>query len=212
MGADDRQVARAACTRGFDIVQASNLGRDALGDARERRYEHDGQGDDGIDYPGAEGPGNRDRQQDRRKGVEHVDRPHDRHVQLAADEAGKKTQGAADEQRENDRRDSHEKRQPSSVQQPREHVPAKLVAAEREPFRADRLQAFQHARLVGARRRQRIGEHRGQDDRDQDDAAGDGDLVVFQAVADGLPVAPRLDGHLRGIDAGLRDLLHGFQG
>jgi len=99
-----------------------------------------------IGEAGTEGAGNRHGQQYRGKSIEDVGHAHDRHVRASARETGNEAERAADEQRRRNRQHAHHERKPSAVDEPREHVAAKLVCPEDVIRRADRKQPLRDVR------------------------------------------------------------------
>ena len=193
--------AGAGGARRLDEIHVAHAGGDALGDAGDLRHEHDGQRDDGVDDAGAERAGDRDRQQHRGKGVEHVDGAHDRGVELAADIAGDEAERGADHEGEDHGQNADEQRQPPAIDQPRQHVAAELVGAERIVRRADMAEPADHRALIG------IGEARAtartaRTGRSASRMKAQTMLTLSRrdAAADGGPIAARLGGG-RGLQA-----------
>ncbi|MGY4423415.1 hypothetical protein ACVWY2_005864 [Bradyrhizobium sp. JR6.1] len=167
-------------------------GGDAFGDAGDLRHEHDGQRHDRIGDAGAERARDRDREQHRRKCVEHIDGAHDRGVELAADVTGDEAERGSYHKGEDHRQDADDQRQPSAVDQPRQHVAAEFVGAERIARRAYVAETTDHRALIGIGEMQPWRQQRGGKDQHQDDGTGHADLVAPDAAPNCRPVAARL--------------------
>ena len=70
-----------------------------------------------------------DHDEDERHGVEHVDEPHHRVVDAAADVAGDRAVGDADHERHRGRHEADDERNPRAPEDARQQVAAELVAA-----------------------------------------------------------------------------------
>ena len=125
------------------------LGGHALGNPRHLRDKHQGQRQQRITDARPQRPRQRNRQQDRGKGIEHIHGAHNHGIDFAAHVAGDDPDGAADKKGEHHRDNPHKQRQPGAENQSRQHVAPQLIRAQREAVAADGLQAQEHRRLIG---------------------------------------------------------------
>ena len=85
---------------------------------------------------------------------------------------------AADAEGEDDRQNANEERQPPAIDQPRQHVAAEFVGAERIIRRADVAKPADHRALVGVGQTQPWRQQRRGEDQHQHEGADHADLVA----------------------------------
>ena len=83
--------------RRLDEIEVAHLCRRGLGDAADRRREHQRKRDHAVHHAAAHRAGDRDREQHGRERIEHVHRAHDRRVDALARESADDAETAADE-------------------------------------------------------------------------------------------------------------------
>ena len=181
--------AGAAGARRLDEVERADLRRRGLGDAADRRDEHQGQRQHAVGHAAAHRAGDRHRQQHRRKRVEHVHRAHDRGIDAAADKTADDAEHAADQRGNHDRHDAHQQRYAPAIDQPAQHVAAEFVGAEQVAAPAERFQPPDNALLVRIERRDQRRKNRRQHDQQHDRGESQGHRVVTQPVEHRLPIA-----------------------
>ena len=133
VAAHDRRSARPGRRSGLDEVQLAHAehhrARDpGRGGPRERRDEHDEEGDRRAEDASAD-----DDDEERRHRHEDVGDPHQRRVDAASGAAGDDPDDGPERQGRRRRREADEDRHPPTREQPGEHVAAEQVGAEDVP-------------------------------------------------------------------------------
>jgi hypothetical protein len=161
----------------MDIKLVAHRHHRATHDACVPREPGNGEGEHGVEQSRAESRGDRDRQQQRRKGEEHVGDAHDDVVDAPAEVSGHQTDRDADQQRDKDDGNGDVERSARTVDHARENVATQRVGAE-PVLGAGRLQL-----VAEVHPRRLVGGDPGREDGAEDDHAEEREPGHEQAVA-----------------------------
>jgi hypothetical protein len=164
MAADQPRVGHALGACRLDIVLLHHHKRRTPHDACHQRHGRDGQRQHDREQARAEDRRDRQPEQDRREGKQHVHQPHDEAVKTLVegrDEAEHGTQAAA----RSDCGDAHQQRHAQAEEQAGDHVAPLRVRAERQALTSWRLHRLGQVVVEGIGWRQPGRQDGGKDDR-----------------------------------------------
>ena len=152
----------------------------------------DGQND--VEYAGAQNGHQQDGQQDEGEGEHAVHDAHDDRVHHAAGVAGDEPQQDADDAAQHSGADGHHDAHPGAVEEPAEEVAPQVVGAQDMPLGEGRQVGLQDVDLIGVVGGEHRGQHAHEDHQTDDDQTHHGRLVAAEFVP-GIVGRPLLADH-----------------
>src|SRR5216683_1254532 len=179
----DARRARPAQAGRVDVFEEDDAPRCGLGHTGDRWDEHYADREHRVLRARSERRRDGDREHDRGERVEHVHRAHQDGADGASQVAGGGADGRANDRRDDDRQHTSEQRQPTAVEQTREHITSLLVGAEEMAGAADGQQTARGVadqRVVRAEQRR---DHRRDGQQDERADRAHSSAVVEEARA-----------------------------